>query len=132
MPSTARKPSLKPSASRERAGAEHRAGFWRGNPFSTKKKVSRRLATLACGPLKVNDAVGSAIDIGAVVVWRVEDAAKTCWSLAPLRATLKAQSETALRRMASTHSYDHVEAEEAAKQGETVTATAGDTRNLVH
>ena len=111
-------------------GTEHRAGFWWINPFSTKKKVSRRLATLECGPLKVNDAVGNPIDIGAVVVWRVEDAAKALLEVGSYEGYVKAQSETALRRMASSHPYDHVEAEEAAKQGEALTGTAADTRRL--
>jgi regulator of protease activity HflC (stomatin/prohibitin superfamily) len=94
-------------------GTEHRSGFWWVNPFNTKKKVSRRLETLECGPLKVNDAVGNPIDIGAVVVWRVDDAAKAVLEVGSYQSYVKAQSETALRRMASAHPYDHVEAEEA-------------------
>ncbi len=58
------------------SGTLRRAGFWWVNPFYSKNKVSRRLETLECGPLKVNDAVGNPIDIGAVIVWRVQDAAK--------------------------------------------------------
>jgi regulator of protease activity HflC (stomatin/prohibitin superfamily) len=99
-------------------GTQHRPGFWWVNPFNTKKKVSRRLVTLECGPLKVNDAIGNPIDIGAVVVWRVEDAAKAVLEVASYENYVKAQSETALRRMSSAHPYDHVEAEEAAR-GET-------------
>ena len=33
-------------------GTEHRPGFWWVNPFNSKRKVSRRLETLECGPLK--------------------------------------------------------------------------------
>jgi regulator of protease activity HflC (stomatin/prohibitin superfamily) len=99
-------------------GTEKRSGFWWVNPFNSKKKVSRRLETLECGPLKVNDAVGNPVDIGAVVVWRVEDAAKALLEVESYVNYVKAQSETALRRMASAHPYDHVEAEEAAKQGQ--------------
>jgi regulator of protease activity HflC (stomatin/prohibitin superfamily) len=96
-------------------GTQHRPGFWWVNPFSTKRKVSRRLVTLECGPLKVNDAVGNPIDIGAVIVWRVEDAAKAVLEVASYDHYVKAQSETALRRMSSAHPYDHVEVEEAAE-----------------
>jgi len=61
------------------------------------------------GPLKVNDAVGNPIDIGAVIVWRVEDAAKALLeSVASYASYVKAQSETALRRMVSVHPYDLV------------------------
>lgn len=98
-------------------GTEHRPGFWWVNPFNARKKVSRRLETLESGPLKVNDAVGNPVDIGAVVVWRVEDAAKALLEVGSYGSYVRAQSETALRRMASIHPYDQVEADEAAKQG---------------
>jgi regulator of protease activity HflC (stomatin/prohibitin superfamily) len=99
------------------AGTERRAGFWWVNPFYSRKKVSRRLETLECGPLKVNDAVGNPVDIGAVIVWRVEDAAKAVLEVESYATYVKAQSETAVRRMASTHPYDDVEVEEAAELG---------------
>src|SRR5262252_2766597 len=97
-------------------GTEHQPGFWWINPFNSKRKISRRLETLESGPLKVNDAVGNPIDIGAVIIWRVEDAAKALLEVGSYANYVKAQSETALRRMASAHPYDHVEAEEAVKQ----------------
>ena len=99
------------------AGTEHRAGFWWVNPFNSKTKVSRRLETLESGPLKVNDAVGNPVDIGAVIVWRVEDAAKAMLEVHDYQSYVKAQSETALRRLASSHPYDLVEVEEALQQG---------------
>src|SRR6201993_5259361 len=91
-------------------GTEHRPGFWWINPFNSKQKISRRLETLESGPLKVNDAVGNPIDIGAVIVWRVEDAAKALLEVGSYPDYVKAQSETALRRLASVHPYDLVEA----------------------
>jgi regulator of protease activity HflC (stomatin/prohibitin superfamily) len=100
------------------AGTEHRPGLWWVNPLYSQNKISRRLQTLESGPLKVNDAVGNPVDIGAVVVWRVEDAAKALLEVGSYASYVKAQSETALRRMASVHPYDEVEAEEAIAQGE--------------
>ena len=97
-------------------GQPVRSGFWWVNPFYSKKKVSRRLETLECGPLKVNDAVGNPIDIGAVIVWRVQDAAKAVLEVESYAAYVKAQSETALRRMASVHPYDQVEVAEAERR----------------
>jgi regulator of protease activity HflC (stomatin/prohibitin superfamily) len=99
-------------------GTEHRPGLWWVNPFNSKTKISRRLETLEAGPLKVNDAAGNPIDIGAVVVWRVEDAAKALLEVGSYANYVKAQSETALRRMASVHPYDQVEAEDAVRQRE--------------
>ena len=52
----------------------------------------------------------------------MEDAAKALLEVGSYANYVKAQSETALRRMASVHPYDQVEAEEAVEQGE----TAGD------
>jgi len=89
--------------------------------------VSRRLETLECGPLKVNDAVGNSIDIGAVIVWRVQDAAKAILEVESYALYVKAQSETALRRMASTHPYDQVEVLEAEKLDKEQGASAKDT-----
>lgn len=106
-------------------GTEHRPGFWWVNPFNSKRKVSRRLETLESGPLKVNDAVGNPIDIGAVIVWRVEDAAKALLEVASYTSYVKAQSETGLRRMVSVHPYDQVETEEAERQGERPTSGTG-------
>ena len=87
-------------------GTEHAPGFVWVNPFNSKKKVSRRLETLERGPLKVNDAVGNPVDIGAVIVWRVENAAKATLEAHDYQGYVKAQSETALRRLASAHPYD--------------------------
>jgi len=106
-------------------GTQHRPGFWWVNPFNSKNKVSRRLETLESGPLMVNDAVGNPIDIGAVIVWRVEDAAKALLEVASYASYVKSQSETALRRMVSVHPYDLVETEEAERQGERLTGETG-------
>jgi regulator of protease activity HflC (stomatin/prohibitin superfamily) len=106
-------------------GTEHRPGFWWVNPFNSKRKISRRLETLESGPLKVNDAVGNPIDIGAVIVWRVEDAAKALLEVSSYASYVKAQSETGLRRMVSVHPYDLVETEEAERQGEIPAGGAG-------
>ena len=106
-------------------GSEHRPGFWWVNPFNSQSKVSRRLEILESGPLKVNDAVGNPIDIGAVIVWRVEDAAKALLEVASYATYVKSQSETALRRVVSVHPYDQVETEEAERQGERPTGGAG-------
>jgi regulator of protease activity HflC (stomatin/prohibitin superfamily) len=102
-------------------GTEHRPGFWWINPFNSKRKISRRLETLESGPLKVNDAVGNPIDIGAVVVWRVEDGAKALLEVGSYANYVKAQSETALRRIASEHPYDLVEVADAVGQVERLT-----------
>jgi regulator of protease activity HflC (stomatin/prohibitin superfamily) len=106
-------------------GTEHRPGFWWVNPFNSKSKVSRRLEILESGPLKVNDAVGNPIDIGAIIVWRVEDAAKALLEVTSYASYVKSQSEAALRRVVSVHPYDQVETEEAERQGERPMSAGG-------
>jgi regulator of protease activity HflC (stomatin/prohibitin superfamily) len=106
-------------------GTEHRPGFWWVNPFNSRSKVSRRLEILESGPLKVNDAVGNPIDIGAIIVWRVEDAAKAILEVTSYATYVKSQSEAALRRVVSVHPYDQVETDEAERQGERLTSGAG-------
>src|SRR5258708_23415071 len=106
-------------------GTEHRPGFGWVNPFNSRSKVSRRLEILESGPLKVNDAVGNPIDIGAIIVWRVEDAAKALLEVTSYAAYVKSQSEAALRRVVSVHPYDQVETEEAERQGERPASGAG-------
>lgn len=86
------------------------------NPLNSRRRVFRRLETLESAPLKVNDAVGNPIDIGAVVVWRVEDAAKALLEVGSYTNYVRAQSETALRRMASDHPYDQVEVAEVMEE----------------
>ncbi len=108
-------------------GTRKQSGFSWVNPLNSKRKVSRRLETLECGPLKVNDAVGNPIDIGAVIVWRVRDAAKAVLEVKSYALYVKAQSETALRRMASAHPYDQVEVLEAEKLDKGPGAVAKDT-----
>src|SRR6478672_11163367 len=57
-------------------GTERHAGFHWTNPFYTKRKISLRAHNLNSERLKVNDKRGNPIEIGAVVVWRVQDTAQ--------------------------------------------------------
>lgn len=111
-------------------GTEQRPGLWWVNPFYSRRKVTRRLETLECGPLKVNDAVGNPVDIGAVIVWHIEDAAKATLEVLDYKSYVKAQSETALRRLASSHPYDHVELEESTSASPADRKTAEETLTL--
>lgn len=113
-------------------GTEHRSGLWWVNPFYTRRKISRRLHTLECGPLKVNDAIGNPIDIAAVIIWRVDDAAKAMLEVSSYDDYVKAQSEAALRRLASIHPYDNIEIEDSVLHGDTLPAKeAGQARSAI-
>jgi regulator of protease activity HflC (stomatin/prohibitin superfamily) len=59
--------------------------------------------------LKVNDKRGNPIEIAAVVVWRVEDTAQALFDVEKYESYVHVQSESALRHLANSYSYDHGE-----------------------
>jgi regulator of protease activity HflC (stomatin/prohibitin superfamily) len=69
-------------------------------------KVSLRARTLNGERLKVNDMRGNPIDIGAVVVWHVQDTAKAVFDVDDVERYVALQSETSVRHLATTYPYD--------------------------
>ena len=59
--------------------------------------------------LKVNDKRGNPVEIGAVVVWRVEDTAQALFDVEDFENFVKVQSESALRHVATGYNYDEGE-----------------------
>jgi regulator of protease activity HflC (stomatin/prohibitin superfamily) len=88
-------------------GTERHAGFHWTNPFYTKRKISLRAHNLNSEKLKVNDKRGNPIEIGAVVVWRVQDTAQAIFDVENYTSYVTIQSESALRHLASSYSYDY-------------------------
>ena len=82
------------------------AGFWCRNPFAKPRKVSLRVRNFQSERIKVNDAAGSPIEIAAVVVWRVADAAKAMLDVDDYEQFVSVQSETAVRELAGSYAYD--------------------------
>ena len=79
----------------------------RGN----RMKISLRSRNLNGERLKVNDKRGNPIEIGAVLVWRVEDTAQALFDVDDYEEYVRVQSESALRHLTSQYAYD--EGEEA-------------------
>jgi len=124
----------------EYKGPARDAGFHWGNPFYSNspghgparttgdgkgqdkqlaelKKLSRfklslRARNFNSDKLKVNDKRGNPIEIGAVVVWRVEDTAQAVFDVEDFQNYVRVQSESALRHLASAYAYDHGEENE--------------------
>jgi regulator of protease activity HflC (stomatin/prohibitin superfamily) len=90
-------------------GTERNPGFHWTNPFYTKPRISLRSRNLNTEHLKVNDKRGNPIEIGAVVVWRVQDSAQALFDVENYQAYITIQSESALRHLASSFAYDHGE-----------------------
>jgi|SRR5579862_8138015 len=76
------------------------------NPFFSKATVSLRVRNFETTQLKVNDHSGSPIEIGAVVVWNIEDSAKAVFEVQDVNGFVRIQSEAALRTLASRFPYE--------------------------
>jgi regulator of protease activity HflC (stomatin/prohibitin superfamily) len=77
--------------------------------FKSKYKVSLRIRNFETTRLKVNDLRGNPIEIAAVVVWRIEDTAQALFDVDDYEDYIRVQSESALRHLASSYSYDHID-----------------------
>ena len=75
-------------------------------------KISVRARTLNGPKLKVNDRRGNPVEIATVVIWRVKDTAQAVFDVDDFEQYVETQSETALRHLASSYSYDHGEENE--------------------
>ena len=92
-------------------GTVNENGFFWVNPFYTKKKISLRANNLDTKPIKVNDKHGNPIMIGAVVVWKVENAYKAAFEVDNYQGFVETQSEAAIRKLAGAFAYDNFEHE---------------------
>jgi len=92
-------------------GTVRESGFYWANPFYAKTRISLKARNLETDKVKVNDKQGNPIIIGAVVVWRVEDTAKAKFDVDNYEQFVKLQSDTAIRHLAGSYSYDHFDDE---------------------
>jgi regulator of protease activity HflC (stomatin/prohibitin superfamily) len=83
-------------------------------PLTDKQKISLKVRNFNSQTLKVNDADGNPIEIGAVVVFKVSDTASAAFDVDDYETFVEIQSETALRHIAAQYPYD-VHGEDAAK-----------------
>jgi regulator of protease activity HflC (stomatin/prohibitin superfamily) len=79
------------------------------NPLYNKTRVSMRINNFESSKLKVNDVNANPIDIAAVVVWRVYDAAEALFEVESYDHYVQIQSEAALREMSTKYPYDAIE-----------------------
>jgi hypothetical protein len=84
------------------------------NPLYSTKKFTLRAQNLESTKLKVNDKLGNPIEIAAVIVWQVSDTFKAAFEVVDYDHYVKIQSEAAVRHLATTCPYDHMEDEHAA------------------
>lgn len=92
-------------------GTVRTAGWYWTNPFALRKSISLKINNFNTPQLKVNDADGNPIEIGAVIVWRVVDTARASFDVENYGQFVHVQSETAVRHIASKYPYDIAEHE---------------------
>lgn len=81
-------------------------GFQWVNPFYSNKRISLRARNLNGQSLKVNDHIGNPIEIAAVIVWQVQDTAKSVFEVNDYNQYVSIQSEAAVRHLAGLYPYD--------------------------
>ena len=87
-------------------GTDRKPGLRWTLPWNSRRRVSVRTRNHNVDTLKVNDKRGNPVEIGAVVVWRVEDTAQALFDVDDFEQFVRVQSESALRHVASRYNYD--------------------------
>jgi regulator of protease activity HflC (stomatin/prohibitin superfamily) len=86
-------------------------------PFSLRRTISLRVRNFNSKRLKVNDVQGNPIEIAAVIVFKVVDAAKAVFDVDQYEEFVEIQSETAIRAVATKYPYDTFENVELTLRG---------------
>ncbi|MCU6710848.1 SPFH domain-containing protein [Paenibacillus sp. J5C_2022] len=92
-------------------GSVIESGLWMVVPLTTKMTVSLKVRNFNSQKLKVNDAEGNPVEIGAVIVFKVTDTAKATFDVDKYERFVEIQSETAIRHIAAKYPYDTFEDE---------------------
>ena len=96
----------------EYKGTLKRNGFYWVNPFFVKKKISLRARNFNSELIKVNDKLGNPINIGIVLVWKVEETYKAAFQVDDYNRFVEIQSESAVRKLAGHYAYDNFDDEQ--------------------
>ena len=92
-----------------------RVGFLGTQSLTTK--LSLRAQNFNSDTLKVNDKRGNPVEIGAVIIWRVENTAQAVFDVEDCGSFVEMQSESAIRSVASRYAYDHGQEHELTLRG---------------
>jgi regulator of protease activity HflC (stomatin/prohibitin superfamily) len=90
-------------------GSVKENGMFFVNPFYIGTKISQRVQNMSTPTLKVNDKMGNPVEIGAVIVWQVQDTYKAAYEVEDYFAFVRMQSEAAVRALAMGFAYDNIE-----------------------
>jgi regulator of protease activity HflC (stomatin/prohibitin superfamily) len=87
-------------------GTVRRTGLVMISPLTTRRTVNIRVNNFETRLLKVNDADGNPVELGAIVVWQVQDTARCVFAVQDYVNFVQVQAEAALRHVAVSHPYD--------------------------
>ncbi|GIF64255.1 membrane protein [Asanoa ishikariensis] len=87
-------------------GSIREAGFHWTWPLTARRRITLRVRNFETQKLKVSDADGNPVEIGAVVVWRVVDSANAAFGVDDYVRYVAVQAEAAVRHMATTYPYE--------------------------
>ena len=87
-------------------GTASEPGFYFTVPFTLKDRVSLKVVNINTEKMKVNDAKGNPIEIGAVVVWRVRSPYEAYFGVDNYQHFVSTQADSAIRTLASSYPYD--------------------------
>lgn len=87
-------------------GSVLESGLWMVLPLTSKATISLKVRNFNSQTLKVNDAEGNPVEIGAVVVFKVMDSARASFDVDNYERFVEIQSETAVRHIAAQYPYD--------------------------
>jgi regulator of protease activity HflC (stomatin/prohibitin superfamily) len=93
------------------SGSYKENGFYWTNPFYSKDKISLKISNYNSSILKVNDKRGNPIEISVVISWFVQETAFAKFAVEDYVKFLINQSESAIREVTTSYSYDHIEDE---------------------
>ncbi len=87
-------------------GTDRNAGLRWANPFCSRTKLPLRAHNLNSDKIKVNDKRGNPIEVGAAIVWRIDDTARAQFDVENYEVYVRVQSEAAIRHLANSYAYD--------------------------
>ena len=93
-------------------------------PLTTGRRVSIKVHNFETNELKVNDLDGNPVNIAAIVVWQVADTARAVFAVEAYEEFIKAQAESALRHVATTHPHEEPGPGETSLRGGTDVVSA--------
>lgn len=112
-------------------GVDRREGLGWVIPFHGRHIVSTALQNFETATVKVNDRSGSPIDIGVVVVTRINDPAKATYIVEDVKRFVSQQVVASLRTVAASHDYDGTESK-AAQEAAAETSLDGKSHKTIY